>query len=120
MISDSEAVVLCLASGSENHEQELNHHWENTLSPIALFLTVHPSFLRINCVTFLFGAVIELDTGSILIERCPFITSFRLVYAPGRTRFSKLGLKTGHRLVSLRHYLGLLHGDFCLRKNLLQ
>ena len=62
MISDSEAVVLCLASGSENHEQELNHHRENTLSsPTALFLIVHPSFLRINCVTFLLGAVIELD-----------------------------------------------------------
>ena len=96
MISDSEAVVLCLASGSENHEQELNHHRENTLylsSPTALFLTVHPSFLKINCVTFLLGAVIELDTGSILIEQCPSTTTFRLAYAPGsRSGYSGLGL----------------------------
>ena len=34
---------------------------------------------------------------------------------PERTGLSKLGLETGLRLVSLRHYLGLLHGDFCLR-----
>ena len=61
-VSISEAVVLCLASGSEDHEQEFKHHRENTLSsPTALFLTVHPSFLRINCVTFLLGALIELE-----------------------------------------------------------
>ena len=94
MISGSEAVVLYLASGLEDHEQEFNHHWENTLSsPTALFLTVHPSFLRINCVTFLFGAVIELDTGSILIEQCPSTTTFRLAYAPGsKSEYSGLGL----------------------------
>ena len=62
MISGSEAVVLYLASGSEDHEQEFNHHQENTSSSsTVLFLFVHPSFLRINCVTFLLGAVIELD-----------------------------------------------------------
>ena len=77
-------------------------------------------FPRINCVKFLFEAVIELNTGSIFIEWCPSIISLRLAYAPARTRFSKLGLETGLRLVSLRHYLGLLHGDFCLRQNLLQ
>ena len=94
MISGSEAVVLYLASGSEDHEQEFNHHRENTLSsPTALFLTVHPSFLKINCVTFLLGAVIELDMGSILIEQCPSTTTFRLAYAPGsRSGYSGLGL----------------------------
>ena len=51
------------------------------------------SLPRINCVTFLFRAVIELYTGSILIERCPSTTSFRLAYAPGsRTGYSNLGL----------------------------
>ena len=94
MISGSEAVVLYLASGSEDHKQEFNHHWENTLSSsTVLFLFVHPSFLRINCVTFLLGAVIELDMGSILIEQCPSTTTFRLAYAPGsRSGYSGLGL----------------------------
>ena len=54
---------------------------------------VHPSFSRINCVAFLSGAVIELDTGSILIEWCPSTTGFRLAYVPGsRTGYSILGL----------------------------
>ena len=61
------------------------------------------------------GPVVELYTGSYLQSSVLFITSFRLAYAPARTRLSKLGLETGLRLVSLRHYLGLLHGDFCLR-----
>ena len=83
---------------------------------LAYAATIYSSYFpKINCVKFLFKAIIELDTGSIFIERCPSIISFRLAYAPGRTGFSKLGLETGLRLVSLRHYLGLLHGDFCLR-----
>ena len=62
IISGSEAVVLYLASGSEDHEQEFDHHWGNTLlSSTVLFLFVHPSCLRIICVTFLLGAVIELN-----------------------------------------------------------
>ena len=74
MISGSEAVVLYLASGLEDHEQEFNHHRGNTLSSsTVLFLFVHPSFLRIICVTFLLGAVIELDRLHAYIERCPFL-----------------------------------------------
>ena len=62
MISGSEAVVLYLASGLEDHEQEFDHHRGNTLlSSTVLFLFVHPSCLRIICVTFLLGAVIELN-----------------------------------------------------------
>ena len=38
MISGSEAVVLYLASGSEDHEQKFNHHRRNTLSSTVLFL----------------------------------------------------------------------------------
>ena len=38
MISYSEAVVLFLASGSEDHEQKFNHHRRNTLSSTVLFL----------------------------------------------------------------------------------
>ena len=92
-------------------------------SPSGYFVsvTIYSSYFpRINCVKFLFGAIVELYTGSIFIERCPSTISFRLAYAPGRTGYSNLGLKTGHRLFSLKHYLGLLHGDFCLGKNLLQ
>ena len=103
MISGSEAVVLYLASGLEDHEQEFNHHRENTLSlPTALFLIVHPSFLRINCVTFLLGAVKELDRlhtyravsfSVASLQHGPSTTTFRLAYAPGsRSGYSGLGL----------------------------
>ena len=56
MISGSEAVVLYLASGSEDHEQEFNHHRRNTLSSTVLFLFVHPACLR--------GKLCDLPAGS--------------------------------------------------------
>ena len=57
MISGSEAVVLYLASGSEDHEQEFDHHQGNTLlSSTVLFLFVHPVCLR--------GKLCHLPVGS--------------------------------------------------------
>ncbi len=74
MISGSEAVVLYLISGSEDHEQEFNHHWGNSLpSSTVLFLFVHLSLLRIIYVTFLLGTVIELDRLHVYTEQCPFL-----------------------------------------------
>ena len=73
MISGSEAVVLYLASGSEDHEQEFNHHRGDSLSSSAvLFLFTHLSLLRMACVTFLLGTVIELDRLHVYTEQCPF------------------------------------------------
>ena len=103
MISGSEAVVLYLASGLEDHEQEFNHHRGNTLSSsTVLFLFVHLSFLRIICVTFLLGAVIELDRlhayravsfSVTSLYHGPSTTTFRMAYAPGsRFGYSGLGL----------------------------
>ena len=43
MISGSEAVVLFLASGSEDHEQEFNHHRRDPLPSSTV--TVHSSLL---------------------------------------------------------------------------
>ena len=74
MISGAEAVVPYLASGSEDHEQELNHHRGNSLpSSTVLFLFAHLSLLRMTCVIFLLGTVIELDRLHVYVEQCPFL-----------------------------------------------
>ena len=72
MISGSEAVVFFLASGSEDHEQEFNHHWR-ILCHYPQLLCAHLSLFRIICVTFLLGTVIELDRLHIYAEQCPFL-----------------------------------------------
>ena len=72
MISGSEAVVFFLASGSENHEQEFNHHRRDPCHYPQLLLA-HLSLFRIVWVTFLLGAVIELDRLHIYVEQCPFL-----------------------------------------------